>query len=61
MAKIVINSDNFTKTPGMQLCDKCPLKMFNMKCKQYFNFLFGSRCKDLKVELKDGSNVIELI
>ena len=59
MPKIVIDSKNFIKTPGMQSCNKCPLKIF--KCKQYFNFLFGSSCEKVKVELKDGSNVIEFL
>lgn len=60
MAKIIINSDNFVKTPGNQGCKQCPLgSMFRCDCIRYFEFLFGSRCDNVKVEVKKGLDEIE--
>ena len=61
MAKIIINSDNFVKTPGNQSCMQCPLnEVFRQDCIRYFEFLFGSKCDNVKVEVKEGLDEIEL-
>ena len=61
MAKIIIDSDNFKITSGNQGCNQCPLNtVFRQGCIRHFEFLFGSKCNNVTVEVKDGLDEIKL-